>query len=40
MDLPVGGDAEVGSEEVEVNLSASLNEWLDKGFPSSQEMQV
>jgi hypothetical protein len=28
------------AEEVEVNPSASLNEWLGPGFPSSQELEV
>ncbi|KAM0863122.1 hypothetical protein ACQ4PT_044802 [Festuca glaucescens] len=28
------------AEEVEVNPSASLNEWLFPGFPSSQELEV
>jgi hypothetical protein len=34
------GDGEKASEDVEVNLSASLNDWLDKGLPSSQDLQV
>jgi hypothetical protein len=34
------GDGEKASEDVEVNLSASPNEWLDKGLPSSQDLQV
>jgi hypothetical protein len=32
------GDGEKASEDVEVNLSASLNDWLDKGLPSSQDL--
>ncbi|KAM0930402.1 hypothetical protein ACQ4PT_001097 [Festuca glaucescens] len=39
VDLAVGGDDGMGSEEVEVNPSASLNEWLEKGLASSQELQ-
>jgi hypothetical protein len=34
------GDGEKASEDVEVNLSASLNDWLDKGLPSRQDLQV
>jgi hypothetical protein len=34
------GDAKKNSEDVEVNLSASLNEWPDKHLPSSQDLQV
>ncbi|KAM0897448.1 hypothetical protein ACQ4PT_022581 [Festuca glaucescens] len=39
VDPVVGGDDGMGSEEVEVNPSASLNEWLEKGLESSQELQ-
>ncbi|KAM0858685.1 hypothetical protein ACQ4PT_047677 [Festuca glaucescens] len=39
VDPAVGGDDGMGSEEVEVNPSASLNEWLEKGLASSQELQ-
>jgi hypothetical protein len=34
------GKAPETTEEVEVNPSASLNEWLVPGFPSSQELEV
>ncbi|CAM0871060.1 unnamed protein product [Alopecurus aequalis] len=37
---PVNGRAEVDVEDVEVNASASLNEWLDKAMPSNQELEV
>ncbi|KAM0885057.1 hypothetical protein ACQ4PT_030608 [Festuca glaucescens] len=40
VDLAVGGDDGMGSKEDEVNPSASLNEWLEKGLESSQELQV
>ncbi|KAM0881602.1 hypothetical protein ACQ4PT_032845 [Festuca glaucescens] len=40
VDPAVGGDDGMSSEEVEVNPSASLNEWLEKGLASSQELQV
>jgi hypothetical protein len=40
VDPVVEGDGGLSSEEVDVNLSASFNEWLEKGFASSQEMQV
>ncbi|KAM0837502.1 hypothetical protein ACQ4PT_061619 [Festuca glaucescens] len=40
VDPGLGGDDGLGSEEVDVNPSASLNEWLEKGFASSQELQV
>ncbi|KAM0877230.1 hypothetical protein ACQ4PT_035635 [Festuca glaucescens] len=39
VDPAVGGDDGMGSEEVEVNPSASLNEWLEKGLASSHELQ-
>jgi hypothetical protein len=40
VDPGVVGDDGLGSEEVDVNPSASLNEWLEKGFASSEELQV
>ncbi|KAM0874117.1 hypothetical protein ACQ4PT_037607 [Festuca glaucescens] len=40
VDPAVEGDDGMGSEEVDVNPSTSLNEWLEKGFASSQELQV
>ncbi|KAK1661875.1 hypothetical protein QYE76_050034 [Lolium multiflorum] len=39
VDPGVVGDDGLGSEEVDVNPSASLNEWLEKGFASSEELQ-
>lgn len=31
---------DVAAEEIEVNPSASLNEWLQKAMPTSQDFEV
>lgn len=37
---PETGETGETGEDVEVNPSASLNEWLVPGFPNSQELEV
>ncbi|CAM0904655.1 unnamed protein product [Alopecurus aequalis] len=37
---PPNADVNNGSQDGEVNASASLNEWIEKGFSSSQDFEV